>query len=67
MMLRRVPSKFRIRPYSGRELVKSVFLKADKRQLVMAVLSGNDTANLDILREEIGCGVRPAPGDGVRA
>lgn len=42
---------------SGREMVKSVVLKADEGSLVMAVLSANDTANLDILREEIGCGV----------
>jgi len=41
----------------GREMVKSVILKADEDTLVMAVLSANDTANLDILREVIGCGV----------
>ena len=39
----------------GREMIKSVMLKADDK-LVMVVLSANDTANLDILREEIGCG-----------
>lgn len=41
----------------GREMVKSVILRADEGPLVMAVLSANDTANLDILREEIGCEV----------
>jgi Ala-tRNA(Pro) deacylase len=46
----------------GREMVKSVMLKVDSKDedgagLVMAVLSANDAANLDILREEIGCGV----------
>jgi Ala-tRNA(Pro) deacylase len=40
----------------GREMVKSVILKADEKKLIMAVLSANDTANLDILRNEIGCG-----------
>ena len=40
----------------GREMVKSVVLKADEDKLVMAVLSANDAANLDLLREEIGCG-----------
>lgn len=39
----------------GREMLKSVILKADEKSLVMAVLSANDTANLDILKEEIGC------------
>jgi len=39
----------------GREMVKCVMLKADEARLVMAVLCSNDTANLDILREEIGC------------
>lgn len=39
---------------SGRELVKSVILKTGGGQLIMAVLSANDTANLDVLREEIG-------------
>jgi Ala-tRNA(Pro) deacylase len=39
----------------GREMVKSVILNADESLLVMAVLSANDTANLDVLREEIGC------------
>lgn len=39
----------------GREMVKAVILKADEDHLIMAVLSANDTANLDILREEIGC------------
>jgi len=39
----------------GREMVKSVILKADEKKLVMAVLSANDAANLDVLREEIGC------------
>jgi Ala-tRNA(Pro) deacylase len=39
----------------GREMVKSVILKADEGSLVMAVLSANNMANLDLLREEIGC------------
>ena len=39
----------------GREMVKSVILKVDEAILVMAVLSANDTVNLDALREEIGC------------
>src|SRR5215813_5347695 len=39
----------------GREMAKSVILKADEEKLVMAVLSANDAANLDVLREEIGC------------
>jgi len=39
---------------SGRELVKSVILKTGDGQLIMAVLSANDTANLDVLREELG-------------
>jgi Ala-tRNA(Pro) deacylase len=39
----------------GREMVKSVILKADEDRLIMAVLSANDVANLDSLREEIGC------------
>jgi Ala-tRNA(Pro) deacylase len=39
----------------GREMVKSVILKADDDRLIMAVLSANDAADLDILREEIGC------------
>jgi Ala-tRNA(Pro) deacylase len=38
----------------GREMIKSIILKADGA-LVMAVLSANQTANLDFLREEIGC------------
>jgi Ala-tRNA(Pro) deacylase len=37
----------------GKELVKSVILKADDR-LVMAVLSANHTADLDALRDAIG-------------
>jgi Ala-tRNA(Pro) deacylase len=37
----------------GREMVKSVILKADDA-LVMAVLSANDVADLDALRDEIG-------------
>ena len=41
----------------GRQMVKSVMLKADEGPLVMAVLSANDTANLDVLKEEIGCQV----------
>jgi len=41
----------------GSEMVKAVILKADDEQLVMAVLSANDSANLDTLREEIGCDV----------
>jgi Ala-tRNA(Pro) deacylase len=39
----------------GREMVKSVILKADEDTLIMAVLSANDVANLDLLRDEIGC------------
>jgi Ala-tRNA(Pro) deacylase len=39
----------------GREMVKSVILKADEEKLIMAVLSAKDTANLDTLLEEIGC------------
>ena len=39
----------------GREMVKSVILKVDEEQLIMAVLSANDAANLDVLRDEIGC------------
>jgi Ala-tRNA(Pro) deacylase len=41
----------------GREMVKAVILKVDEGPLVMAVVSANDAANLDILREEIGCSV----------
>src|SRR5262249_7540930 len=41
----------------GRQMVKTVILKTDAGHLVMAVLSANDTANLDILREKIGCGL----------
>jgi Ala-tRNA(Pro) deacylase len=37
-------------------MLKSVILTADD-QMVMAVLSANDTANLDVLRREIGCRV----------
>jgi Ala-tRNA(Pro) deacylase len=40
----------------GQEMVKSVILKADEGELIMAVLSANEAANLDVLREEIGCG-----------
>jgi Ala-tRNA(Pro) deacylase len=39
----------------GREMIKSVILKADGEKLIMAVLSASDAANLDVLREEIGC------------
>ena len=39
----------------GWELVKSVILKDDDGKLIMAVLCSNDVANLDTLREEIGC------------
>jgi Ala-tRNA(Pro) deacylase len=39
----------------GREMAKSVILKADEEKLVMAVVSANDAANLDVLRKEIGC------------
>ena len=39
----------------GEVMVKSVILKADEGPLVMAVLSANDTVNMDVLREEIGC------------
>src|SRR5207253_7989226 len=41
----------------GREMVKSIILRADEGPLLMAVLSANHTANLDILRKEIGCDV----------
>jgi Ala-tRNA(Pro) deacylase len=41
--------------FPGRQMVKSVILKTDDQQLIMAVLSANDAANLDILRDEIGC------------
>src|SRR5262249_39792830 len=40
----------------GREMIKSIVLNADD-VLVLAVLSSNDAANLDILRDEIGCEV----------
>ena len=36
-------------------MLKSIILKADESILVMAVLSANDTADLDLLREKIGC------------
>ena len=36
---------------SGRQMVKSVMLKADEGPLVMAVLSADDTVSLGILRE----------------
>jgi len=39
----------------GSQMVKSVLLTADDDALVMAVLSSNDTVDLDVLREEIGC------------
>ena len=39
----------------GREMVKSVILKTDDQHLIMAVLSAKDAANLDMLRDEIGC------------
>jgi Ala-tRNA(Pro) deacylase len=42
---------------AGGEMVKSVILRVDEGPLVMAVLSSNDTVNLDVLREEIGCDV----------
>jgi Ala-tRNA(Pro) deacylase len=46
----------------GREIVKSVILKADEGILVMCVLSADEIANLDILRKKIGCQVlRLAP------
>jgi len=40
----------------GRELLKSVIVKVDESNLAVAVLSANDTADLNVLREEIGCG-----------
>jgi Ala-tRNA(Pro) deacylase len=40
---------------AGREMMKSVILKADEGKLIMAVLSAKDLADLDVLREEIGC------------
>ena len=39
----------------GREMVKSVIFKTEDQRLIMAVLSAKDAANLDILRDEIGC------------
>jgi Ala-tRNA(Pro) deacylase len=39
----------------GHEMVKSVILKDDEGRLIMAVVSANDAANLDALREEMGC------------
>jgi Ala-tRNA(Pro) deacylase len=39
----------------GREMAKSVVLKADGHRMILAVLSAKDAANLDTLREEIGC------------
>jgi Ala-tRNA(Pro) deacylase len=39
----------------GREMVKSVVLKADEGKTVLAVLSAIDAVNLDALREAIGC------------
>ncbi len=39
----------------GNQMLKSIILKADESILVMAVLSANDSADLDLLREEIGC------------
>ncbi|HYR85872.1 MAG TPA: YbaK/EbsC family protein [Terriglobia bacterium] len=39
----------------GREMVKTVLLNADDNALVMAVLSSNDTVDLDVLWEELGC------------
>jgi Ala-tRNA(Pro) deacylase len=39
----------------GREMVKSVIVKADEDALAMAVISSNDTADLSVLREEMGC------------
>jgi Ala-tRNA(Pro) deacylase len=41
----------------GQEMLKSVILETDDKQLVMAVLSSTETVNLDALREEIGCRV----------
>jgi Ala-tRNA(Pro) deacylase len=41
----------------GQEMVKAVIFRADEGPLVMAVLSANDTVNMDVLREEIGCRV----------
>jgi Ala-tRNA(Pro) deacylase len=41
----------------GHEMVKSVILETDDKQLIMAVLSAAETVNLDTLREEIGCRV----------
>src|SRR5262245_58372217 len=41
----------------GRDMVKPVILNAGEERLIMAVLSANDTVNLDILRREIGCDV----------
>jgi len=40
----------------GREMMKSVILRADDGKLIMAVVSANDAANLEMLREAIGYG-----------
>src|SRR5215467_13339346 len=39
----------------GRQMVKPVILRTDAGRLIMAVLSANDTVNLNVLREKIGC------------
>ena len=39
----------------GKQMVKSVIVRADEGPLALAVLSANDTADLDALRKEIGC------------
>ena len=41
----------------GREMLKSVILKTDDGQLVMAVVSAKEAVNLTALREKIGCNV----------
>lgn len=39
----------------GREMLKSVILKADEKSLIIAVLSAKESVNLAVLKEEIGC------------
>lgn len=41
----------------GKEFVKSVLLKDEDGQLLMAVVSSQDTVNLDVLLDQIGCRV----------
>jgi Ala-tRNA(Pro) deacylase len=48
----------------GREMVKSVILKTKEGHLIMSVLSANETANLDVLRKEIGSSVLRLASEG---